>query len=179
MRNRETAAIVMLSVALVLCGCSSKEHETAAATGSPAATTSTGTKASHITVTDDELNRFLEWVRQDQIQTDRHAQENREIVNKIDSNTDPAYAAMVERQRKEMEAMKNAMPVSEEKARALVQTIQGIGGWRADESQIEVRSVFVPGHSERLLAQARQKYGDEFVDWVLSRESRIVQTLTR
>jgi len=44
-----------------------------------------------------------------------------------DGSHDPEYVAMLDRQRREMQAHKDAMPVSEEKARALGRTIAGIG----------------------------------------------------
>jgi hypothetical protein len=37
--------------------------------------------------------------------------------------------------------------------------------------------VYMPGRNETVLAEARMKYGDTFVDW-LAREPLIVETLT-
>ena len=37
--------------------------------------------------------------------------------------------------------------------------------------------VYVPGHDEIALAAARNKYGDKFVDWVVSREKMIARAL--
>jgi len=39
--------------------------------------------------------------------------------------------------------------------------------------------VFVPYRDDKLLKEAREKYGDEFVQWVLARQNTIVESMKR
>jgi hypothetical protein len=74
-----------------------------------------------------------------------------------------------------MQAPIDRMPLKGAKAQALSDTLAGIGAIIAQPHKL----VFAARRVEQALAKARQKYGNDYVQWVLSRESAIVDTLSK
>ncbi len=191
MVHMRLTTFIALSVA-VFFGCHRSERSAAKATDTTATDTA-AKKTGDVTLTEEELARFLAWMRADVALSDRIEEDTRTMTQEVadrvqpgeDGSRDPQYIAMLERHRSELQADKEAMPLDEERARALTQTIAGIGGYRTefDERPGLVKGythkMFFPGRDEQKLEKDRQKYGKEFVAWVLAREHTITETLAR
>jgi hypothetical protein len=58
---------------------------------------------------------------------------------------------------------------------ALGETVPGVATLEFQGGKV----VYVPGRNAIALAAARSKYGDQFVDWIVARESTIARILSR
>lgn len=138
-----------------------------------------------IKVTDEELIAYASWLH-DYVKLQKEGRiESEEMFGRLsrrDSwakadgiSSDPALLAMVERHRNAMAELERRMPAENAKMQALSETIAGVVTVDLSGRKVEL----VPGHNEIALTTARQRYGDEFVDWILSREALIVRTVSR
>jgi hypothetical protein len=131
---------------------------------------------------DSELTNYLAWQRDWKLLANRHRaeleaesqrMENRYPLRATDSIAqDPGLLALLERQRGEMQLLMVRAPRGPT-AEALNATLLGLGQLMAGPTGM----TYVPGRNEAVLSAARAKYGDEFVRWVLARESTIIATL--
>ena len=140
-----------------------------------------------VTVTDEELTKFLVWMRADYDMGDRHELERTTVTQDAEqrANTgddvanDPQGVAMHPRQKDEFEADKAAMPVDREKARMLIDGIECVGLWATRGDLDGSPRKFTPERDLKKIAAVRAKYGDAYVDWILARQSKIVAELTK
>lgn len=133
--------------------------------------------------TDDELMAYLVWGRdwkqlanRNKAELDAVAEQAAAKLSFKDTDKlaqDPELLAVIDRQTKAMKAHLDLAPRGP-MVEAFKAAISGIGsmvprpdGW-----------VWVSRRDESVLAAARQRYGDEFVGWVLAREATIVATFS-
>jgi hypothetical protein len=102
-------------------------------------------------VTEADLTAFLEWLRDWKSLTNRHRAELDDVTERVAAR----YPAMV--------GGVASMTAGPGALGTMVPLPDGV--------------VYMPGRNETVLAEARMKYGDTFVDW-LAREPLIVETLT-
>lgn len=134
--------------------------------------------------TEEELTGYLEWVRDWKHLANRNRAELEPALQAIFARypsgdpgavaSDPEWLALHARQKEKMQAHMDRMPPGLI-VNALAATLAGVGRMVARPQSWE----YVPGRDEAVLSDARAKYGDEFVDWVLARESVIVGTLSQ
>jgi len=165
---------VTLSFAAVVVSCGKKEFASAHRAGPGAA---------GIALTDDELASYLTWSREYIALANSHKAELDAVAERGAARLpfgdpgkiaqDPELLAALDRQRTAMQAQLDRMPLKGAKAQALGETLAGIGAFVAQPDGL----VYTARRDEQALANARRKYGDEYVQWVLSRESTIVATL--
>jgi len=174
---------ILLSLTMLATACRKKEPATAE--NPPAAEPSVQPAppaTSRIAPTDDDLTTYVEWYRDWKLLTNRYRAEldavteqaavkySLEDTGKIAQ--DPDLLAFLDRQRREMQPHMDRAPRGAT-AEAFKATLAGLG----QMVFLPGGMVYVAGRNEPLLAEARRKYGDAFVDWVLARESTIVGTL--
>jgi hypothetical protein len=136
-----------------------------------------------LAVTDDELTKYVRWWRDYLTLVNRHLIELDAVRKRVSSkysfadmnrmSEDPELLATVERQRSAMQELDSHRPVDGLKMQALRDTVPGVATLEYQGDKV----VYVPGHDEIALAAARNKYGDKFVDWVVSREKMIARAL--
>src|SRR5258708_20096033 len=134
MVHMRLTTFIALSVA-VFFGCHRSERSADKATDTTATDTA-AKKTGDVTLTEEELARFLAWMRADVALSDRIEEDTRTMTQEVadrvqpgeDASRAPQYIAMLERHRSELQADKEAMPLDEERARALTQPIPGIVG---------------------------------------------------
>ena len=173
---------VLLALATVPTACSEKER--ASQSIPPAVTSSFQPATTSVAVTDDDLTAYLAWWHGWMSLTNRHRAELDAVTERAAAKLsvadtgkiaqDPDLLALLGGQRKEMQAHFDGMrkgPATQ----ALMGTLPGVGAMFVRPGGM----VYVAGRNEAVLAEARRKYGDTFVDWVLARESVILDTLSR
>jgi hypothetical protein len=138
-----------------------------------------------IRVTDDELAKYVVWWRDYLELVARNQAELEELRQRISSkysfaetgriSQDPELLATLDRQRSTMQELDNRRPVDGLKMQALRDTVPGVATLEFQRDKV----VYVPGRNEIALAAARQKYGDQFVDWIVARESTIARILSQ
>jgi hypothetical protein len=175
-------AWVLLSLATLPTACRGKER--AAERNAPAVTPSFQRATTSVAVTDDDLTAYLAWWHGWMSLTNRHRAEGDAVTERAAAKLsfadtgkiaqDPDLLALIAVQGKEMRAHFNSMPKGPA-TQALMGTVPGVGAMVVQTGGI----AYVAGRNEVVLAEARKKYGDTFVDWVLARESIIVDTLSR
>ncbi|MDB4908019.1 MAG: hypothetical protein JWO05_2803 [Gemmatimonadetes bacterium] len=156
-------------------GCRAKE----AARAPTAERVSSGGSAAPV---DSALTVYVEWQRDWMLLSNRHKAEidaaTPAIVARnapVDAGKlerDPAFTALLDRQREEMRALMARAPGGTS-VEALGAALAGIGSGVLTDQGLR----YVPGRNEAALASARAKYGDELVNRVLAREQWIVTTL--
>jgi hypothetical protein len=132
--------------------------------------------------TDDDLMAYVNWYRDWKQLTNRHKAEGDALMQSVAARysfaetgniaQDPDLLALLARQRQEMRPLMARAPGGPTAA-AYEATLGGIGQLLPTPNGM----VYFPGRNEAVLAAARARYGDKFVDWVLARESKIVATL--
>jgi hypothetical protein len=137
-----------------------------------------------LSVTEDELANYVRWWRDYLTLVDRHRIELEAVTQRVSSKyplaqtdrsaQDPELLATFERQRRAMQELMNHMPVDGLKMQALRDAVPGVATFDLKGG----KAVYVPGHDEIVLAAARKRYGDKFIDWLISRESSIARALS-
>lgn len=137
-----------------------------------------------LAVTEDELTRYAAWWRDYLTLVNRNRIEMDAVTRSVSSKysfadtdriaQDPELLATLDRQRSAMQELDRRRPVDGLKMQALRDTVPGVATLELQGDKV----AYVPGHNEIALAAARQRYGDEFVDWVISRESVIARILS-
>lgn len=131
--------------------------------------------------TDADLQQVLEWQRDWKRLVNRHRAELEVLAGKMATQpaeswqhiaSDPVYLADHERRAAEQRAHYARRPTGL-MASALETTISALGRMVFGPMAV----AYQPGRNDSLVAAARAKYGDAFVDWVLAREGVVVQTL--
>lgn len=174
---------LLISATLVLAafagGCKARAHREPPA---PAATRESPASRS-VTISDAEIDSYIEWWRTDVAFVTKHLGEMGELqerlsrkyspanIDKIQS--DPDVLAMMERQREERMEHHRNKPISPEKAGGFDSVLAGLGRTVTRDG----RTVYEVHHQERALRGARDKYGDPFVDKVLSRGDDIAAAM--
>jgi hypothetical protein len=138
-----------------------------------------------ISVTDDELAKYVVWWRDYLEVGNRNVVEMNAVSKRVASKysfadtgriaQDPELLAASERQRNAMKEVMNRMPVDGVKMDALGETVPGVATLEFQGDKV----VYVPGRNEIALAAARKNYGDQFVDWIVARESTIARILSQ
>jgi hypothetical protein len=175
-RTRRPCVLWTLSALTALAtACSNKE----AAAGRPEQPPTAGAARE-----DDDLMAYVNWYRDWKLLTNRHKAEGDVLVQSVAAKysfaetgkiaQDPDLLALLARQRQEMRPLMARAPGGPTAA-AYEATLAGIGQLLPTPHGM----VYFPGRNEAVLAAARAKYGDKFVDWVLARESTIVATLSQ
>lgn len=118
-------------------------------------------------MSDDDLRNYVLWLRDYKNLLNRHIGE----LEAEGSGTDAL--TLGERHRREMQELNARMPVSGLKLYALRETVAGVATIDIERQ----KAVFVPGRNEMALASARKKYGNDFVDWIVSNEPMIDRTM--
>lgn len=138
-----------------------------------------------IGISEDELIKYLVWWREYATLTSHNMAEMKAVSDRIAARyslgssdriaQDPELVAMLERQQVAARDIEARAPLSRPKMEALGETVAGIATLEPKDGGV----VFVAGHNEIALASARSKYGDEFVDWVVARESLVARVLSQ
>ena len=186
-----TAPAALLSFIVLAPGCREKGPSSAAPATS-AARPSFQRATTRVDVADADLNAYLEWLRDWKSITNRHRAELDEVTERALARLpvfdpdkavqDPEFLAMLAEQRKDGQALSSRMPKGPT-AEALATMVGGVESMTVGPGAVGTMVpqpngvVYRPGRNEKVLAEARAKYGDTFVDWVLARESLIVETL--
>lgn len=147
MRARRAGVALSFVVALIACG---------------------GRKGTEpVAITDDEVARYVQWVREWGELTKRHVAENDAAAKRAETryapfdgnamSRDPEFLAVLDRHRDEMQQHMNSMPLAGPQLEAFKAVMAGI----------------IPRHDEQVLLKAREKYGDKFVDLVLKHEHEL------
>jgi len=136
-----------------------------------------------VTISDDEIDSYIEWWRADNAFVRKHLREMDELTERLNRKysladlnkvqTDPDLLAMLDRQREERMEHQRNKPISREKAEGFDSVLAGLGG----SGNRGGRTVYEINHHDRALRGARDKYGDTFVDKVLSREDDIAAAM--
>jgi hypothetical protein len=173
--DRRLASIVFTLVALAA-SCTGRES---ARSGAAAVTYHAARPAR----SDSALATWLEWHRDWGRLVNRHRAElDVEVARRAAEHpgvqqralaVDPDYLAIFNRQREEMREMMARAPHGLI-AEGLAETLLGIGKLTGSS---QGTMVFLPGRDDVALSAARAKYGDDFVQWVLSHEAEITSTL--
>lgn len=182
----------MLLLAATAAAC--RETPAARAPGAPAGSPSFQRATTRVDVTDADLTACIEWLRDWKALTNRHRAGQDEVAERAAARLsvaethklaqDPELLALLDQQGKEMQALHKRMPKGPT-AEALARMVGGIGSMVGEPGAIgsmvarPFGVVYMPGRNDDVLAKARSKYGDTFVDWVLEREGIIVETLSR
>jgi hypothetical protein len=158
----------------------------ASCTGRESARSGTGAvkyRAARPAQSDDALSSWLEWHRDWGRLVNRHrVEQDAEVARRAAGGpgasdqalaADPGFLAVIYRQREEMRAMMARAPRGLT-ADGLAETTLGMGKLTAGS---QGTMVFIPGRDEVALADARAKYGEDFVRWVLAHEAEIGSTL--
>ena len=137
-----------------------------------------------LVVTEDELTKYVAWWHDYLTLANRNRIEMDAVTRSVSSkysfgdtdkiSQDPELLATLDRQRSAMQELDSRRPVDGLKMQALRDTVPGVATLEFQGDKV----AFVPGHNEIALAAARQRYGDKFVDWVISRESVIALILS-
>jgi hypothetical protein len=136
-----------------------------------------------VTISDDEIDSYIAWWRAELDLGRERVREMDELLERLDKKysladldkvqEDPELLAMLERQREEAMERKRNTPIAQEKAEGFDSVLAGLGRTVNREG----RTIYEVHHEERALQGARDKYGDEFVDKVLSREDDIAAAM--
>jgi hypothetical protein len=142
-----------------------------------------GAAASQITISDDEIDSYIEWWREEMAMGRRRVEEMNELSERLNSKysladlhkiqEDPELLAMMERHREEGLEHRRNKPISEEKAGGFDSVLAGLGR----SLNRDGRTVYEVHHDDSALKGARHKYGDKFVDKVLSRGDDIAAAM--
>ena len=137
-----------------------------------------------LVVTEDDLTRYVAWWRDYLTLVNRHRIELDAVTRSVSSkyspgetdrmSQDPELLATFDRQRSAMQELEGRRPVDGLKMQALRDTVPGVATLEFQGDKV----AYVPGHNEIALAAARQRYGDKFVAWVVSREAVIARILS-
>jgi hypothetical protein len=155
-----TKAIVAAAVIVVLAACSRKAVAVTTATRTPSSAKGA------VEITDDEIERFIEWNRDWIGLARKHTDETQEVSNRVAEkyrqdfsrmSEDPELRATLDRQRAEMQEHMNRCPLDDAQIQAVKAVYEGI----------------VPQRNEQALSNARRKYGNKFVDRVVAHEREI------
>ena len=87
---------------------------------------------------------------------------------------DPELLELLAAQREAMLALQRRQPLDGLALRAVLTVLEGLAPLRVEPGRL----YYVAARDEAVLAQARRAYGDAFVDWMVSREPLILETLT-
>lgn len=126
-----------------------------------------------IVVTEDDLEKYVRWSRDFAVQANKNIVEMRAMTDRS-GVSQSEVVSMVERQRRESAEIMSREPATGVKSNALGAAIAGVVSIDFQGDKVEYRF----GHDEVALASARQKYGDQFVDWVVAREDKIRKILS-
>jgi hypothetical protein len=150
MRSRIALGVVLA----LLCSCAKKAADTPS-----------------VDITDDQITSFLAWTREWGELAMRHAREGQEVAARVapkysmsgtpGMTNDPELRATLDRQRAAIQEHMDRIPLNDAQVKAWKATVAGL----------------IPRRDDQVLAAARQKYGDRFVDRVLARERDITATL--
>jgi hypothetical protein len=167
-----TGAVIALAAAALACGRS--QESVVKVDGQPG-----------LAVTEDELTKYVAWWREYLTLVNRHLIEMEAVTRSVSSkysfadtdkvSQDPVLLATLDRQRSAMQELDSRRPVDGLKMQALRDTVPGVATLEFQSDKV----AYVPGHNDIALAAARQKYGDKFVDWIVSREGAIARTLSQ
>jgi hypothetical protein len=150
----------------------------------PAAARAAPPAAASAAETADDLIAYITWYRDWKQLTNRHKAELDALTQSVAGRysfaetgniaQDPDLLALLARQRQEMQPLMARVPGGPTAA-AYEETLGGVGQLLPTPNGM----AYFPGRNESVLAAARAKYGDKFVDWVLAHESTIVETLSQ
>jgi hypothetical protein len=167
---RRACGVIVLAAAAIACG-TSREGVIHFAGQPPLA------------VTEDDLAKYVRWWRDYLTLVQRHRLELDATTQRVAARypfaqtdriaQDPELLATLERQRSAMQELMDQTPVDGLKMQALRDAVPGVATFDLEGGKV----VYVPGHDEIVLAAARQRYGDKFIDWLLSRESLIARAV--
>jgi hypothetical protein len=138
-----------------------------------------------VLVTDEELTKYVVWWREDLVLVNHNIAEMETVRERVAAKysfaelermtQDPELLGTLEGQRSAMQELDNRRPVDGLKMQALRDTVPGVATLEFQGDKV----VYVPGRDEIVLAAARKRYGDQFVDWIVARESAIARILSQ
>ena len=136
-----------------------------------------------VSISDEEIDGCIAWWRADLDLGRRHLEEMNRFAEGLEAKytfaeihkiqEDPELLALLERQREERLEHRRSLQVPREKVDGFESVLAGLGR----SLNRDGRTVYEVHHEESALRGARDKYGDEFVDKVLSREDEIAAAL--
>lgn len=166
-----------LFVSILAGGCSADEPR-AAADGPREAVA-----PDRISISDAEIEACIAWWRADLDLGRRHLEETNQLMDSLDAKytfaeihkiqEDPELLALLARQHEERLDHRRNRRVPPEKADGFDSVLAGLGR----SLNRDGRTVYEVHHDARALQGARHRYGDEFVDKVLSRGDEIAAAM--
>jgi hypothetical protein len=136
-----------------------------------------------VTVSDADLTAYLAWLNDHMAATNQHRADLETMSQRLAAKyslaethrvaTDPELLALANLQRAAMQELEVRSPVSGVKRQALEEALGGI----APREFHPGKMIFSRKRDDRALATVRQRYGDAFVDWILARDTQIVNSL--
>lgn len=180
-------AAVLLATAAA-CGDSPRQPAASASSQAPPAAAGQPQAIVHgqerATVTEDQLVRQLKSMLEQQELGLRHYFAAKEMSERVGRKyglhevdkvaEDPELLELLAAQREAMLALQRRQPLDGLALRAVLTVLEGLAPLRVEPGRL----YYVAARDEAVLAQARRAYGDAFVDWMVSREPLILETLT-
>ncbi|HEX2781128.1 MAG TPA: hypothetical protein VHM30_16630 [Gemmatimonadaceae bacterium] len=169
MRTRRVTALISASLLIAsACDSTGRDHHSAASAGRRA--------VSPLAPSDSDLAAFLDWQRQLMLLVGQQRAEQDSLVATLARtglqpeglSTNPQLLALVERQRTAMDELQSRIPRGPT-ATGLGFALPGLGQMTGTAEGL----VWIPKRDDAVLAQARARFGDDFVDWLIAREDII------